>query len=153
MSENDFFQLPDPLICTESDISDPIEETCSRLNGSLPDGNEIFLIAELIKQLSKLTPPLQPVQPPNLEPFDPAQCKVLAKLSDSYAEFVEQKDQKKKLDKEVYTSTEKIVQMFPELVKEKREDGVTSNIFQLLGLSSKKETEKQAPTCTFIQQR
>lgn len=153
MDDENPFNLPSVTLCDE--VHDPdylSEEVCSRLvaDNTMPDGNRIFLISELIKQLSKLNPPIQPIQPPNLEAFDASQCKLLSNLSENYVEYLEKKDNKKKLEKEVLSSKEKIIQMFPELIKEKRDDDVSSSIFQMLGLTPSQGLPKSQASCTVI---
>jgi len=150
-----FFTLPSANLCQPSSEDDLTETACSR-ESVLPNADKLFIYAEMLKQICRLNPPVQPVQPPDLQPFDPMECKIFSDMSENHFENLQKRNQRKQLDQSAFTSTEKLIKMYPEFVKDNKEDDAYRNIVQLLELSSKKQPQQQQqqqPICSFVQQK
>ena len=80
------------------------------------------------------------------------ECKMLSDLSDNQVDFLQRRKERKQMDHAAFTSAERIVQMYPELVKDNKEEGAYRNLAQLLELSSHQRENRQQPVCSFVQQ-
>jgi len=141
--EKPFFTLPPPDLCDDEEESDLTKDICARLQSDniLPDANRMYSISVLFGQLIRLKPPVQPIQPPDMEPFDPSRCKLLSELCDGNMESNRIK------------STERFTEKYIRASKQKQRDGdnVAQNIAQLLDLvtpDSIQQQLEQSSTCT-----